>query len=106
VVSCAASFIVMMFPPKSGRKAVRARNTISIAALADAPPLRGCGRSARAEAHCTVDGGVPRAAARARGGTVDYPRADGAREMGGEHPRRSTRDSWTCRWRWSGCLRR
>ncbi|KAJ6538107.1 hypothetical protein B0H19DRAFT_1079182 [Mycena capillaripes] len=32
----AASFIVMMFPPKSGRKAVRTRNATSIASLANA----------------------------------------------------------------------
>ncbi|KAJ7054138.1 hypothetical protein C8F01DRAFT_1164075 [Mycena amicta] len=34
VVGCAASFIVMMFPPQSGRKAVRTRNASSITSLA------------------------------------------------------------------------
>ncbi|KAJ7160023.1 hypothetical protein C8R43DRAFT_1064102 [Mycena crocata] len=33
-IGSAASFIVMMFPPKSGRKAVRQRNAASIASLA------------------------------------------------------------------------
>ncbi|KAJ7132494.1 hypothetical protein C8R44DRAFT_978049 [Mycena epipterygia] len=36
VTGCAASFIAMMFPPQSGRKAVRQRNAASIAALANA----------------------------------------------------------------------
>ncbi|KAF7313882.1 hypothetical protein HMN09_00546000 [Mycena chlorophos] len=35
VVGCAASFIVMMFPSQSGRKAVRMRNAASIASLAN-----------------------------------------------------------------------
>ncbi|KAJ6506182.1 hypothetical protein C8R47DRAFT_1037328 [Mycena vitilis] len=36
VAGSAASFIVMMFPPKSGRKAVRTRNAGSIASLSNA----------------------------------------------------------------------
>lgn len=36
VTGCAASFIAMMLPPKSGRKAVRQRNAASIASLASA----------------------------------------------------------------------
>ncbi|KAF7369614.1 hypothetical protein MVEN_00292200 [Mycena venus] len=36
VTGSAASFIVMMFPPKSGRKAVRTRNASSISSLANA----------------------------------------------------------------------
>ncbi|KAJ7666376.1 hypothetical protein B0H17DRAFT_951077 [Mycena rosella] len=35
VVGAAASFILMMFPPKSGRKAVRQRNAASIASLGE-----------------------------------------------------------------------
>ncbi|KAJ7261026.1 hypothetical protein C8J57DRAFT_1184384 [Mycena rebaudengoi] len=36
VIGCAASFVMMMFPPKSGRKAVRQRNASSIASLGSA----------------------------------------------------------------------
>ncbi|KAJ7463697.1 hypothetical protein FB451DRAFT_1352935 [Mycena latifolia] len=50
VTGSAASFIVMMFPPKSGRKAVRQRNAASIASLASAYGVLVAAWIARADA--------------------------------------------------------